>query len=72
MRALIQGTLSLEALVSADGSVVEARVTKSLDAKTGLDRQAIAAVQQWRFKPATRHGDNVPIVVNIEMSFRLK
>ncbi|HEX7961026.1 MAG TPA: energy transducer TonB [Terriglobales bacterium] len=37
----------------------------------GLDDKAIEAIQQWRFAPAKRNGEPVPVLVNIEMNFRL-
>jgi len=72
MRAKIQGSVTLEAVVRPDGSVGDVRVVRSLDAKEGLDEAAIAAAQQWRFLPAQRRGQAVPVSVTIELSFRLK
>ncbi len=37
-----------------------------------LDKQAIAALEQWEFKPGTREGKPVPVRVTIEMTFTLK
>jgi protein TonB len=52
MSAGIQGTVLLEAVVLADGTVGQIRVVHSLDAKRGLDAQAIRAFRDWRFTPA--------------------
>jgi TonB family protein len=72
MRALLQGIVSLEAIVLPDGTVGEVHVSKSLDVKHGLDAEAVRTVKQWRFKPGTKGGQAVPVIVSIEMSFTLK
>ena len=38
----------------------------------GLDRQAIKATKQWKFKPGTKDGKPVAVEVTIEMTFTLK
>lgn len=53
------GTVLLEALVEADGSVSEVRVVKSLHPE--IDPVAADAVRQWRFRPGTRKGQPVPV-----------
>jgi TonB family protein len=55
-----------------DGSVADARVTRSLDARFGLDDEAIAAAKQWRFRPGTLNGKPVPVVVSIELMFSVR
>jgi TonB family protein len=72
MRARIVGIVALEAIVNADGTVGDLRVRRSLDSELGLDDEAIKAARQWHFKPGTRFGQPVPVLVEIEMSFRLK
>jgi len=37
----------------------------------GLDEKAIAAVNKWRFQPATLDGRPVAVRISVEMSFRL-
>jgi TonB family protein len=37
----------------------------------GLDEKALEAVRQYRFKPATLHGEPVPAEVNIEVNFKV-
>jgi TonB family protein len=69
VRALIQGTVTLDAIVGIDGKISEVRVRKSLDPDLGLDHEAVAAVQQWRFSPATRFGEPVPLRVSVELFF---
>jgi TonB family protein len=70
MRARVQGTVTLECVVQPDGTIGEARVTKSLD--PGLDEEAIKAVRQWRFKAGLKDGKPVPVRVTLEMTFTLR
>jgi protein TonB len=37
----------------------------------GLDQKAVAAVQQYKFKPALKDGKPVPVYVNIEVNFQI-
>jgi TonB family protein len=72
MNAGKEGVVKLEAIVLADGTVGDVRLAKSLDATTGLDDQAIAALKKWRFKPGTRFAQPVPVVIAVDMTFTLK
>jgi protein TonB len=71
MVAKVTGVVMLEAVVRADGTVGDVRVVKSLDAKRGLDQAAIAAAKQWVFKPGTRRGQAVDVIVTLVLEFRL-
>jgi TonB family protein len=72
MQAKIGGTVVLELVVRADGTVGDVRVLRSLDQTYGLDEQAVRAVKEWRFAPGTRDGKPVPVIVEVEMTFTLK
>jgi len=72
MRAKIQGTVLVECVVRQDGSVGDAHVIRSLDSTFGLDEAALAAARQWRFRPGTRMGEPVPVLVTIELTFTLR
>lgn len=72
MRAKVQGTVWLECIVMPDGTVGDVRITKSLDSVFGLDQEAIKAARQWRFRPGTRLGEPVPVIVTIELTFTLR
>jgi periplasmic protein TonB len=37
----------------------------------GLDEQAVNAVQRWRFDPAKKDDQPVPVMINVEVNFRL-
>jgi TonB family protein len=68
--AQIEGTVLVSVIVEANGTVSNIRVTRALDA--GLDKQAILAVEKWRFKPAMKDSAPVAVSANIEVNFRLK
>jgi protein TonB len=65
-----QGTVELSAVILADGTVGEVKVTRPLD--DDLDKEAIKATKQWKFKPGTKDGKAVAVQVEIELSFTLK
>ena len=70
MRLKIQGFVQLEAVVQRDGTPRDVRVIRSLD-PGGLDRQAVLAVEQWRFKPGLHDGQPVDVLVTIVLDFRV-
>jgi len=71
LRARIQGSVVLEAVVTADGCASQIRIIRSLDAG-GLDEEAIAAVAQWRFEPGRLGGTPVNVLVNIVLDFTVR
>jgi periplasmic protein TonB len=72
MRAKIQGIVVIEAVVLADGTLARPLIVRSLD--PGLNRRALEAVQQWRFKPGRRRDTNDPVNVRvtIQLTFSLR
>jgi protein TonB len=71
MRAKIQGTVKLSAVVSPDGTVTDIKVTKSLDRIYGLDNAAIDAARKWFFSPCKKDNAAVPCAIEMELDFRL-
>jgi protein TonB len=65
----INGVVLLAMIVTAKGDVHDVKVTKSLD--EDLDRQAVAAVSTWKFKPATKDGKPVAVHLKTEVIFKL-
>ena len=65
--ANIQGTVGLVVVVRADGSVGDIRVTKPLE--PNLDEAAIDSARKWRFKPGTKDGQPVDVIVRLDISF---
>jgi protein TonB len=68
-REKINGVVVLAMIVTAEGRVRDVKIIKSLD--PGLDKQAIAAVRTWKFKPATKAGKPVAVHLKTEVDFRL-
>jgi TonB family protein len=68
----LEGDVELEVVVLADGTVGDLRVSRSLDKLYGLDDEAIGAGRQWVFLPALEAGRPVPMLVTLQMEFRLK
>lgn len=72
LQARIEGTVIMTAVVRTDGRPGDIEITKSLDTEYGLDKQAVAALSQWRFEPGLKDGKPVPVRVTVEMTFTLK
>jgi TonB family protein len=68
-KARYQGTVVLWLVVDTNGLPQRIRVQRSLG--KGLDEQAVAAVQRWRFEPSKKDGKPVPVMINVEVNFRL-
>ena len=62
----VQGTVTLEVVVDTDGRVGQVEVLEGLP--HGISEAAVAAVQRWRFRPATRDGE--PVVVFHRLTLR--
>jgi TonB family protein len=69
-KAKLQGTVFLNVVIAADGTAKNIQVERSLD--PGLDQNAVAAIGMWRFQPATKSGQSVPVHAAIEVNFRLQ
>jgi TonB family protein len=69
MKARIQGTVAIEALIDEQGRVADARVLSSIPQ---LDESALAAARQWEFTPTLLNGQPVPVLVVIELEFNLR
>jgi len=67
-RAGLQGIVKLQVRVKKDGSV---EVQKLLEGDPPLADAAIAAVKQWRAKPATINGKQVEVISTVTFNFQL-
>ena len=68
--AHLQGMVILEAIVDEDGTVKEVKVLRSVNPL--LDREALAAVRQWRYAPVVLNGTPVPFVLSVSLTFSLQ
>jgi periplasmic protein TonB len=71
MQAKVQGSVTLEAVVRAAGTVGDVKVIKSLDKVFGLDEQAILSARQWLFRPGRYRGQPVDVLVTLVLDFRI-
>lgn len=70
VRQNIQGEVVLYAIIRASGSVDSIQVVRHLDAQ--LDRDAVEALAQWKFHPATRDGKAVDVEAVVHIPFQYK
>lgn len=69
-KARIMGVVIVEVVIDEQGNVTSTRVLKGLP--MGLDKQAVDAVQTWKFKPATFRGKPVPVYYLLTVNFQLR
>lgn len=76
----LQGTTILLAVITSEGVPTAISIQRSLGAGLSdkvrplghqLDQRAVEAVSQWKFDPATFQGKPVPVVINVEVNFKL-
>jgi protein TonB len=72
LQARLQGSVTLEVEVLANGTVGAVKVLKSLDTRYGLDGQAIRCAKQWVFRPGTINGKPVDSLVQLVLEFGLR
>jgi len=65
-----QGVVVVSALVDVEGMPTDISIERS--AGHGLDEKAVAAVSQYRFRPATLDGKPIAVRIRIEVSFRFR
>ena len=65
----IQGSCVLEVLISASGEIQQIRPLRLLG--YGLDEQAFNVIRSWKFRPATKDGTPMAVIVPVEVTFRL-
>ena len=68
-KAKFSGNVVVSLIVGADGEPRNVHVLRGVG--MGLDEKAVAAVQQYRFKPATRNGKPVAVYLNVDVNFEI-
>ena len=68
-KSCYEGTVVLWLVIDTSGKPQNIKVVRALG--KGLDEQAIQAVREWRFKPASKDGRPVAVQINVEVNFRL-
>ncbi len=64
----VNATVVVRVVVDKDGMPQDVRVIKSY--VPAFDREAVKAVDQFRFKPGMRVGEPVPVAVSVEVNFK--
>jgi TonB family protein len=65
----ISGSVLLSLVVGIDGLAHDINVVRGID--SGLDLNAVDAVQQWHFRPGTKDGEPVAVRAQVEVNFKL-
>jgi TonB family protein len=68
-KAKYQGVCLLSLIVDAHGMPQNVQVARGLG--MGLDEKAIEAARGFRFRPAMKDGEPVPVTVKLEVNFKL-
>jgi TonB family protein len=68
VQARVEGDVVVEAIIDVRGNVQEVRILESVPL---LDQAALHAVKQWKYTPATLNAKPTPIVLTVNVSFRL-
>ncbi len=67
-QARIQGTVRLEAVISAEGKVLQLQVVSGHPL---LQQAALQAVSQWEYRPTLLNGKPVEVVSTVDVVFKL-
>ena len=70
-KAGAEGRVMIEAFIDADGTVAKTRILESVASYPEFGTNAVTAVSQWNFKPATKDGMAVGIWVKIPVVYTL-
>ena len=67
--AQLSGTVVLRVVIGTDGATNDVRIVRGLG--LGLDENAVEAINQWHFKPASKDGQPVKVAATVEVNFKL-
>lgn len=67
-----EGSVTVNALVSETGDVIQTVVVRGIKSALGFDKSAEAAVRKWKFSPAEKGGVKVRVWKPITVTFKLK
>lgn len=68
--ANVEGPVVIRGIVRKDGTIDNVEIIRDLP--YGLGEAARRAVQQWRFRPATFHGEPIDVYYTVTVNFRLR
>jgi TonB family protein len=64
----IQGTVTMDVVIGADGSVKSVKVT---DGDKDLGKAAASAVKHWRYQPTVNNSKPIPVETTVSVEFHL-
>jgi protein TonB len=64
----VEGDVVIEAVIDAEGNVVEAKV---ISGHALLLSAALDAVRQWKYEPTYLNGEPVPVRLRVSVTFEL-
>jgi TonB family protein len=70
MRRRVKGAVLLQCVVNREGMPTRVEVIQHLD--DDIDKEAVHALQQWRFEPRTKDGKPVSVRIQVKMAFTMK
>jgi protein TonB len=71
IRARAHGIITVECVVEPSGECGDARIVRAFAPPYGLDREALDTARRWLFRPGTRAGEPVPVLVSFEIAFNI-
>jgi len=66
----IEGTVTINALISEKGDVIDTEILTNIKNAVGFDRASLRAVRQWKFQPATVKGIKVKVWIPVAIEFK--
>jgi protein TonB len=66
----VSGTVLLRVLVDETGTPARVEVLRDVTPNVGLGAASARALQQWRWKPATKNGVNVKTWIAVQVPFK--
>ncbi|HWX53603.1 MAG TPA: TonB family protein [Verrucomicrobiae bacterium] len=63
----VEGDVIVEITIDSEGLVVEEKLVKTIG--YGIDQRVLAALHEWRFRPATRNGVAIPSKHDVHYHF---
>ncbi len=69
LKARIEGTVIIEAVINRRGEVTNTKVLKGLP--MGLEEEAVKALKRWKYQPGTLNGKPVDVIFTVSVHFFL-
>jgi TonB family protein len=66
----VEGTVSVNALISETGDVIQTQILRGIKGSYGFDRAAETSMRQWKFRPAMKDGARVKVWKPFNVVFR--